>query len=67
MLEVETRLTNMKKYYEDHKEFFLNRNLPWGHPYLSSGVIPLAELDLVPDDLIDKLETRQWAKSVTLI
>lgn len=66
LLEVENKLINMKEYYDRNKEFFLSRNLPWGHPYLAAGKIPLADLETMPDDLIDKLETRQWVKSVTL-
>ena len=66
-LTVKNKLANIKDYYENNKEFFLSKNLPWGHPYLTSGAIPLADLDVLPNDLLSKLETRQWVKSVTLI
>ena len=66
-LTVKNKLANIKDYYENNKEFFLSKNLPWGHPYLISGAIPLADLDVVPDDLLDKLKKRQWVKSVKLI
>jgi hypothetical protein len=66
-LAVKNKLANIKDYYENNKEFFLSKNLQWGHPYLTSGAIPLADLDIVPNDLIDKIEKRQWVKSVILI
>lgn len=66
-LTVKNKLADIKDYYENNKEFFLSKNLPWGHPYLTSGAIPLADLDVVSDDLIDKLEKRQWVKSIQLI
>jgi hypothetical protein len=66
-LVVQNKLTNIKNYYERNREFFLNRNLPWGHPHLTPGAIPLADLEVMPEDLIDKLATRQWVKSVTLL
>jgi len=56
----------IKQYYDLHNEFFEERNLPWGHPYLNSGAIPLADL-LNTIDVIEQLTTRQYVKSVTLI
>jgi hypothetical protein len=56
----------LKEYYNSHSNFFKQHNLPWGHPYLSSGSIALA--DLVNDPaVVDELTTRQWVKSVTLL
>ncbi len=66
-IKVKNKLDNIKTYYEDNKDFFLNKNLPWGHPWLTSGSYPLADLDPIPDDLLDKLVTRQWVKSITLL
>jgi hypothetical protein len=64
---LKNKLDNIKIYYEDHKDFFLNKNLFWGHPWLTPGYYPLADLDPIPDDLLDKLVTRQWVKSITLL
>ena len=58
----------IKQYYDTHSDFFDQRNLPWGHPYLSSGQISLADLvDSNIDTVISALETRQWVKSVNFI
>lgn len=65
--QIETKLHIMKEYYYTHEKFFSDRGLPWGHPYLSPGLIPVAEIENKPADLIDKIKTRQWVKSVTLI
>jgi hypothetical protein len=56
----------IKQYYDLHREFFEQRNLPWGHPYLNSGAIPLADL-INTTDVMEQLTTRQYVKSVTLI
>jgi hypothetical protein len=56
----------IKQYYDLHSEFFEDRNLPWGHPYLNSGAIPLADL-INATNVIEQLTTRQYVKSVTLI
>jgi hypothetical protein len=55
----------IKQYYDANKTFFNKRNLPWGHPYLTSGAIPLA--DIVGATFVtEQLATRQYVKSVTL-
>lgn len=56
----------IKQYYDKNNKFFEERNLPWGHPYLSSGAIPLADL-INTTDVIEQLTARQYVKSVTLI
>ena len=56
----------IKQYYDINSKFFEERNLPWGHPYLNSGAIPLADL-VNTTDIIEQLSTRQYVKSVTLI
>lgn len=56
----------LQEYYDAHSKFFAERDLPWGHPYLSAGSIPLA--DLVDDrNIIKEITTRQWVKSVNFI
>ena len=61
--EINQRLTRMEKFYKNYEEFFIRLGLPWGHPYLSAGLIPVATLNM-PDDLVVKLETRQWVRSI---
>lgn len=56
----------IKQYYDTHSEFFTKRNLPWGHPHLTIGAIPLADL-VNTTDAIEQIATRQYVKSVTLI
>ena len=62
----ETRIKN-KLYYEKNKDFFMKRGYDWGHPYLTPGSIPLADLETFDVDLLDQLEQRQYVKSVTFI
>ena len=64
--QVETKYHNMKAYYHTHKKFFTERGLSLSHPHLSPGSIPVAEIENMPADLIDKIKTRQWVKSITL-
>lgn len=60
----ETR-TKIQRYYSENVEFFEKKhNMPWGHPFLNLGTIPLAHLEN-HSDVITKLTTRQWVKSVT--
>jgi hypothetical protein len=61
------RHSDILAYYNSHKEFFEERGLPWGHPYLTHGMIPVAELEQIPNNLIDNLQNRQWVKSINLI
>lgn len=63
---IESKLTEMKNYYDRHTKFFSDRNLPWGHPYLSPGTIALAELVNTPDDLISMIKSRQWVKAINI-
>ena len=64
--QVETKYHNMKAYYHTHEKFFTDQGLSSGHPHLSPGSIPVAEIENMPADLIDKIKTRQWVKSITL-
>lgn len=64
--DIEYKFANMKNYYDKHKKFFADRKLPWGHPYLSPGKIPLAELNNVSDDIISKIKSRQWVKAINI-
>lgn len=63
---LEIKYHNMKAYYHTHQKFFTDQGLIWGHRYLSPGSIPVAEIEKMPADLIDKIKTRQWVKSITL-
>jgi len=64
--QVDQKRAKIKEYYDKNLEFFAEKNLPWGHPYLTSGSIPLADLD-EDLDVIPQLTNRQWVKSVKLI
>jgi hypothetical protein len=64
--QVETKYHNMKLFYHKHEKFFTDQGLSWGHPYLFPGSIPVAEIENMSADLIDKIKTRQWVKSITL-
>jgi hypothetical protein len=56
----------LKEYYDAHSNFFAKRNLSWGHPYLSAGSIPLADI-VDSHNVVKEITTRQRVKSVTLI
>ena len=60
------RFANIKNYYDKHAKFFTDRELPWGHPYLSPGKITLAELSSVSSDIISKIKSRQWVKAINI-
>ena len=64
---VEKKHADIVKYYNNHKEFFEKLNLSLDHPYLTPGSLPVAELEQIPDNLIDNLKSRQWVKSINLI
>ncbi len=66
-IDLESKFTNMKNYYDIHTKFFADRGLPWGHPYLSPGTITVAELSNVPDDIISKIKSRQQVRAINII
>ena len=65
--EVAAKLANLKNYYDTHQQFFINKNLPWGHNHLKPGFIPLANLVDAPNNVVELLTTRQYVKSIKLI
>ena len=64
--DINVKLVNLKKYYDQHHLFFEEQGLPWGHAHLKPGYIPVADLINAPSNLIEILETRQWVKSVKI-
>ena len=64
---IERKRKQIKEYYESHSEFFLKRNLEWGHPYLSAGFIPLADAINFSENTLDLIKNRQWVKSIIII
>ncbi len=64
--QVAEEYATIKQYYDTHSKFFEARNLPWGHPHLNSGTIPLADL-VNTTNVIEQVATRQYVKTVTLI
>lgn len=66
--QIEERHAKIKEYYEKHKQFFVDRELPLDHPYLSFGLIPLADIesDLSEQQLLKEIEQRQWVLEVKL-
>lgn len=63
-VDIKSQLANIKNYYDNNMEFFSDRGLSWGHPYLSPGKIPVAELTTIPRDIISKIKPRQWVKAI---
>ena len=59
----------IKQYYDAHIDFFKKKQLPWGHPYLTSGNIPLADLQYTgaKKELLKELESHQQVKEVILL
>jgi len=67
--QVESNRAIIKTYYDANSEFFESKKLPWGHPYLASGNIPLADLQYTGNrkELLKELETHQWVREVILL
>lgn len=66
---IESRRENrirMKKYYDEHKNFFDVRNLPLSHPHNSPGTIPVADLLTKSIDIKKEIAKRQMVKSITI-
>lgn len=58
----------IKEYYDKNEQFFLSRGFKWDTPQLAKGVLPLADLiDENSKEVLTKLKTRQWVKSVLFI
>jgi hypothetical protein len=53
-------------YYDQNKQFFLDRGLDKNHPLLKPGLPPIADLDNAPDNVLKLLASRQFVKSVNL-
>jgi hypothetical protein len=64
---IESNRKKVKQYYDNHSDFFINKDLPWGHPYLASGAIPLADLVDAPENYLEILSTHQYVKDVYFI
>lgn len=67
--QIQSYCVKIKDYYYANKEFFETKNLPWGHPHLASGRIPLADLNYSGNkkELLDILKTHQHVDSVVLL
>ena len=67
--QVESNRAIIKAYYDANSEFFESKKLSWGHPYLASGSIPLADLQYTGNrkELLKELETHQWVREVILL
>ena len=63
----ESNRKKVKQYYDNHSDFFINKDLPWGHPYLSTGAIPLADLIEAPENYLEILATHRCVKDVYFI
>lgn len=57
----------MVKFYNDHLDFFKQRNLPFDHPYNKPGSIPVAKLIRPEFDVVPEIAKRQMVTKVTLI
>lgn len=64
----------VKNYYDENLNFFESRGYPWGHPYLTPGQIPLADVegpdigrDFFKEHILTTLEQKQKVTSVNLL
>lgn len=55
-----------KKHYDQNKEFYDSKGLPYSHPYNRPGNIPLAKLMPTSIDIINELSKRQMVNKVIL-
>lgn len=67
--QIEEKHAVIKQYYDINQEFFIKRKLPWGHNYLRSGSIALADLQYTGSqkELLQQLESHQQVKEVILL
>jgi len=67
--QIELSRVKIKEYYNTNEKFFKDKQLPWGHPHLASGSIPVADLiyNGSKQKLLDDLKTHQYVGSVDLI
>lgn len=67
--QIELKCAKIKEYYDANRQFFENKNLPWGHQLLTTGSIPLADLVYKGSrsELLDNLNQHQHVGSVDLI
>lgn len=57
----------MSKYYQEHKDFFISKQLPISHPYNLPGSIPVADLVRTNINVMEELKTRQMVTKLALI
>lgn len=57
----------MKKYYDRHKCFFDQRNLPLHHPYNKPGSIPVASLLPTHVNIVEEVSKRQLVSKIALL
>lgn len=67
--QIESKCVKIKAYYEANKKFFEDKNISWGHPHLTSGSVPLADLVYKgsKQELLNNLKTHQHVDSVVLL
>jgi hypothetical protein len=67
--QVEGKRAKIKQYYDANAEFFKQKDLPWGHPYLRSGSIPVADLQYTGSkkELLKELKSHQQVAEVILL
>ena len=67
--QIQENRATIKAYYDTNREFFKSKKLPWGHPYLTSGSIPLADLQYTGSrkELLKELESHQQVREVILL
>jgi hypothetical protein len=67
--QVEERRGLTKRYYAEHENFFKECGLPYEHPFLKMGKIPLANIAIDMDraSVLELIKTRQYVKSVNFI
>jgi hypothetical protein len=65
--QIEENRSIIKAYYNNNKQFFIERNFKWESPQLARGALPLADLIDDKDTILSALESRQCVKSVLFI
>lgn len=67
--QIESKCAKIKEYYDANRQFFENKNMPWGDPHLITGAVPLADLVYSGNkkELLKELKTHQHVASVDLI
>lgn len=57
----------IEDYYKKNYQFFISRGLSIDHPYNTFGKLPVADIEVIPENMLELLASHQFTKKVTLL